>query len=108
MVPLSASSVFSSEQGHVDLSSAGKKGHECSGPLGLPVGVKVVKVKISMLCYSSVDKDISLQVSWGQMTSSYKLLWTSNTGVLGQWYSIPTSAEVLRNRKISWGPALFF
>lgn len=74
MVPLSVSSVFSSEQGHMDLSSAGKKGHGCPGPLKLPVGVKVVKVKISMLCSSSVDKDITLQVSWGQMTNSYKLL----------------------------------
>jgi hypothetical protein len=59
--------LFSSEQRQVNLSCAGKKGHKCPSPLGLPVGIKVMEVKISTLCYSSVDKDISLQASWGQM-----------------------------------------
>lgn len=105
MVLLSVSSVFSSEQGQVYLSCAGKKGHKCPGPLGLTVGVKVVKVKISMLCCSSVDKDISLQVSWGQMANSCKLLWTSNMGLLGQWNSIPDlSWSSERSRKSSWSP----
>lgn len=109
MVLLSVSSVFSSEQGQVDLSSAGKKGHKCPGPLGLPVGVRVVKVKISMLCCYSVDKDISLQVSWGQMANSYKLLLTSDSGLLEQWGSIvDLSCSSERSRKSSGSPTPSF